>query len=431
MNALAVAAALLFAAAGAAQDLAYEGAPIHYERETTDDPVARLVAKLAASELELEYDARHGWLPSVLDALSIPATTQTLVFSKTSFQNRLISPNNPRALYFGDDVYVGYVPGGDVIELSSVDPEQGPIFYALEQARGDRPNIRRDDAGCLQCHASPTTRGWPGHLIRSVHPDPDGFPILSSGSFTTTPSSPIAERWGGWYVTGDVGRNAHLGNRVVTATEGDRRVAPGVAEASLDTQLAPGRHLRSDSDVVALLVLEHQTHAHNAIARGRYETLRALDYQKTLNRSLGDPPGTLSDSTRRRLDRAATDVVDALLLTGEAPLDGPIRGASPFAAEYAARGPHDAEGRSLFELDLERRLYRHALSPMVYADALERLPTPLLTRVFEQLLARLGADESSEPALAILTATHPTFGRWRASREAAAPAEEPAEPKDG
>ena len=196
------AACLLSPPRATAQRASFERPPIAYLNREVDDRVARLAEKLAACEVELPYDEDHGYLPAVLSALKVPVSSQTLVFSKTSLQLRRISPRRPRAIYFSDDVYVGWCQRGDVLELAATDPRQGAIFYTIEQAETERPRIVRDRGQCLSCHASSRTQDVPGFLVRSVYADGAGRPILGSGTFTTDHTSPFEERWGGWYVTG-------------------------------------------------------------------------------------------------------------------------------------------------------------------------------------------------------------------------------------
>ena len=86
--------------------------PINYRSENLTDPVALLQKRIDHGEVKLDYEPKHGYLKSVLEKLAIPIDSQTLVFSKTSFQYKKISPEAPRALYFNDDVYVGQVHDG-------------------------------------------------------------------------------------------------------------------------------------------------------------------------------------------------------------------------------------------------------------------------------------------------------------------------------
>ena len=81
------------------------------------DRIADLQRKIDAGTLKLEFEADHGYLKSLLKILNIPVSSQALVFSKSSFQLHLISPDRPRALYFNDDVYAGWTRGGEDIEI--------------------------------------------------------------------------------------------------------------------------------------------------------------------------------------------------------------------------------------------------------------------------------------------------------------------------
>ncbi|MEO6810837.1 MAG: hypothetical protein ABI353_17105, partial [Isosphaeraceae bacterium] len=194
----------------------FESEPINYLSAPVDDPVARLQKRMDKGEATLTFSQEHGYLDSVLKNLGVLASSQVLVFSKTSFQRTQISASKPRALYFGDDSYVGWVQKGEVLEVATTDPQQGAVFYLLAQEEEEKPVFQRQTHDCLQCHVSSKTRDVPGHLIRSVYPDRSGQPVYNAGTFTTGPESPISERWGGWYVTGTHGKQRHMGNVFVT-----------------------------------------------------------------------------------------------------------------------------------------------------------------------------------------------------------------------
>lgn len=372
----------------------YLGAPIHYEDDRRSDAVARLEGALAEGAVTPAFDAQRGWLPALLAAFDIPLESQVLVFSKTSLQADRISPATPRALYFGDEVVVGWIPGSPIMEVTALDPTQGPTFYALPQS-GERPAFERRDDSCLACHASPRTAGWPGHVIRSVHPDSRGFPILRAGTYRTTQASPLEERWGGWYVTGSHGDQRHMGNVTVAGASEQVDRDAGANVLDLTGRFDLSRYPSPHSDIVALMVLEHQCEMQNLIARASYETRRALDYQRVLNGALGEPAEHVSESTTRRLQRAAEDLVDHLLFKGEAPLSGPIRGTSGFAEAFMARGVRDRAGRSLRDLDLERRLMRWPCSYLVHSAAFRALPAALRSAVWSDLGAILRGDASA------------------------------------
>ncbi len=386
----------LLAAPGPQERDPYLGAPIHYEAEARTDAVTRFVTALREGSVEPRWDPRQGWLPAALEALAVPVESQVLVFSKTSLQSDRISPATPRALYFNDDVVIGWIPGSPTMELTAFDSVQGPTFYAVTQTEDALTFERRDDS-CLACHASPRTQGWPGHLIRSVHPDPRGFPILSAGTFRTTHASPLRERWGGWYVTGTHGDQRHMGNVTVRKGETQVDVERGANVMDLSSHFDVQRYPTPHSDIVALMILEHQCEAQNVLARASYEARLALDYQRVLNEALNEPAEHVSDSTRRRLQGAAEDLVDALLLADEAPLTAPLRGTSGFAERYLAAGKRDAEGRSLRDLDLERRLFRLGCSPLIDSEAFRALPPALLAFVWRDLQAILDTDPGARP----------------------------------
>jgi hypothetical protein len=166
----------------ASAQMEFELPPINYAHGPTNDPVTRLQQEIDAGQVKLRFDAKNGYLPAVLQLLGVPDSSQMLVASQTSFQLRKISPQRPRAIYFNDSVYVGWVQFGDVMELSSVDPRQGAIFYTLEQKETNRPRFVRDQGQCLICHASSRTQSVPGHLVRSVFADRAGVPLLGSGT---------------------------------------------------------------------------------------------------------------------------------------------------------------------------------------------------------------------------------------------------------
>lgn len=377
---------------------------INYEAPPKEDPIARLQAKLAKGGVKLRFDKKHGYLPAVLEALDVPVWSQMLVFSKTSLQFRRISPTTPRAVYFNDDVYIGWVPGGEVVEVSSVDPERGGMFYSLDQDPVDKPRfLRRDD--CLQCHASPKTAGVPGHLVRSVFPDPEGFPITRTTSYVSDHRSPWEERFGGWYVTGTHGKARHMGNvRAPSEAQPDAiDRSAGANITSLERFFDPKVYLSPHSDIAALMVLSHQANGHNLIARANYEIRAALESQRAISEALKEPPGQLSDINRRRIDRSVEILLKYMLFCDEPAFPSPVSGTSAFAAEFPKRGPKDSQGRSLRMLDLNRRLFRYPLSYLVYTEAFDRLPEIARRRFRERLSAILDAARP-EPGYTHLTA---------------------------
>lgn len=382
----------------------YELPPIDYLNAEVDDPVARLAKRIERGETKLPFDSRHGYLPAVLKELDVPVSSQTLVFSKTSLQLSRISPRTPRALYFNDDVYVGFCREGDVLELAATDAKQGPTFYTLEQSSSETPKFVRDRGGCLSCHATSRTRNVPGYLVRSVFADPSGRPRLGSGTFTTDQRSPFQDRWGGWYVTGTHGSMRHMGNTISTDDERTFDREAGANAADLSHYFRTEFYLTPHSDIVALMVMEHQTQMHNAITAANFETRQALHQSFQMNKVMNRPEGFISDSAQRRIASAADDLLRYLLMTDEFPLTDTVAGPTRFAEEFQSRGKRDAKGRTLRELDLQTRLFKYPCSYLIESPAFAALPAEVKTVVFDRLRGILEGEENA-PDFAHLSPT--------------------------
>ena len=412
---LAVAAVLLLAIAAVAQRTdvfvaSFDHPAIAYTATPPTDVIARLNRRIAEGEVTLAFDPETGYLRGVLEALGVRPESQALVFSPTSFQAKLISMDNPRALYFNDSVAVGYVRGAPELEFAALDPRQGVVFYALDQTSTAKPAFVRS-GDCLFCHVSDDyTSGIPGFLLLSTLPRPNEDAY--AGGFATNYRSLFSERWSGWYVTGDPGA-PHLGNRPVSPGDLTRKplTTAGQPLSSLEGVVDMKGYLAPYSDVVALMVLAHQTLMSNLLTRLGWEA-RVADASAT---------------AQARVRGAAADVVDALLFVGEAPLTAPVRGSSGFAAAFSAQGPRDDKGRSLRELDLRRRLMRYPCSYMIYSETFDALPPQAKVAVFARLRRVLsGLEPGSQyrslslvdrrAVLEILTATKPEFAASIPSR---------------
>jgi len=377
----------------------FEQAPIRYSDSKPENCVSRLIEQVAAGETKLEHEPHFGYLRSLLKALDVPMESQMLVFSKTSLQRHCIAPKTPRALYFNDDVYIGFCQQGDVLEISAVDPQLGTVFYTLDQGPLLAPHFRRQTDNCLICHGSSQTREVPGHVVRSVFADASGLPILSSGTFRIDQTSPLEKRWGGWYVTGTHGDQKHLGNLVVQGRidRDDIDNSQGLNQTCLDGRFDTSKYLTPHSDVVALMVLEHQADAHNYITRANFLTRQALHYQQSLNRELREPADKTWDSTKSRIKSAGEPLVEYLLFSGEAELTAPIRGTSGFAEAFARRGPRDRQGRSLRDFDLQTRLFKYPCSYLIYLPSFEALPHEVKDYVLRRMHDVLtGLDQSDK-----------------------------------
>jgi hypothetical protein len=399
-----VTAAVVFASAGSLSAdlggsyvLPLNHEAIQYNSRAVKDPVVQLQEALRKGEVKLEFEPEFGYLRSMLKALDVPLSSQVLVFSKTSFQAPRIAPRLPRAIYFNDTVTVGYVRGGDVLELTAVDAEQGVSFYTLEQEPKAELSFDRQEQ-CLQCHATGATLGVPGLVVRSVFPDRTGMPVFQAGTFVTDHRSPLKERWGGWYVTGSHGAESHMGNTLMEDKKRLETFDPKTGQNVRDLKpyFDTGAYVSPHSDIVALMVLEHQTRMQNLITRIGFESRIAVFDSNVMNKLLGEPPGTLTESGQRRVRNPSEELLRYLLFTDEAPLSGAVAGTSGFAGEYSARGPRDGKGRSLYELDLKTRLLKYPCSPLIYSASFDGLPKPARDYIYRRLWEVLSGQDTSE-----------------------------------
>lgn len=386
----------------------FEGPPINYSKSQPSNRITRLQHQLDNGLLTLQHEPGTGYLRSLLDVLQIPIDSQCLVFSKTSLQLRRISPRTPRAIYFSDDLYVGFCQAGDVLEISAADPQLGTVYYVLSQTppAAGAPVFQRQTDNCLVCHSTSRTEGVPGHLVRSLLVDTSGQPLLAAGSRNVNHSTPIAERWGGWYVTGLHGSQQHLGNLILdrdAATEPPDNSA-GLNQTSLNSRFHTASYLSPHSDLIALMVLEHQVLVHNRIARAAFTTREALHYELSLNEALQNPPGTRLESTTRRIQSAADKLVEALLFCNEAPLTAPLSGTSGFTSIFPVAGPRDSKGRSLRDLDMQTRMFRYPCSFLIHSEAFRSLPDEMLQSVRTKILAVLSSN-NADPKFAHLSAS--------------------------
>jgi hypothetical protein len=381
------------AASAAAADL--DQPPIRYATAPVDNPVSRLQQRIDAGQVLLNHEEHFGYLRSLLRELHVPVSSQTLVFSKTSFQRQRISPRTPRAVYFGDEAYVGMCQNGEVLEVTAVDPQLGAVFYSLGQARTEKPRFVRQNDDCLICHAS-FTQGFPGHLVRSLYTDADGIPILSLGSYRIDHASPLEKRWGGWYVTGTSGKQGHRGNLVLMEDNPPEPISnpAGSNVTDLRNRFNTAAYLSPHSDIVALMVLEHQAELHNRIGRATLEIRLALHEEAEINKILGRPAGYRSETTVHRIAAVGEPLVQYLLFSGEAKLTEPVTGTSNFTHEFSARGPHDRRGRSLFQLDVRHRLFRYPCSYLIYSTAFDAMPPPVKEYVWRRLWDVLTGKET-------------------------------------
>ena len=365
------------------------GSMLRYETEYPSIPyttgkrterVAALIDRIERGETKLTHDAERGYLESLLAELSIDASSQTLVYSQTSLQGKLINPKTPRAIYFNDDVYVGYVQDGP-IEIASLDPNLGPVFYLLEQS-APKPKFSAELGRCMSCHDSYslTGGGVPRFIVGSGYTGTTGMLVSHEGWILVSDRTPLKSRFGGWYVTGQHGNQVHLGNIVIkTIYDFDKLEELRVGNLdTLDGLVDTKPYLTNTSDIVALLVLQHQADVQNLITRLSYDAR------------------TAADKREEPLEETAERLLRMMLFVDAVEYTEPIAGDARFAEQFASRATRDAEGRSLRDFDLTRRLFRYPLSYVVYSPAFDALPEQAKSIFQRRLSEVLSGSDTSE-----------------------------------
>jgi hypothetical protein len=347
---------------------------IKYLTTDTDTAVDRLNAKLRDGSAKLVFDEKTGYLKSVLELLQVPVESQVMVYTQTSLQAQHIRMDNPRAIYFNDSVSVGYIRGAGLIEVTAHDANMGTIFYAINQVPATQATFGRDTQ-CLRCHLSWDTLGVPGLSVLTTFPRKSEADYANGG--TVDHYRPIDERWGGWYVTGKKVPAKHMGNLPLIMS----KPIAVPARPSLEGQFDLSGYLTPYSDVVALMVLDHQAHFINLVTRATWET------------RLGD---------QMRIAESAATLADYMLFVEEAPITGGMEGSSGYAEKFMAMGPKDSKGRSLRDLDLKTRLQKYPLSYLIYSPAFRALPEAPKNLVMGQI-NRVLSGEVTGPKYAHLT----------------------------
>jgi hypothetical protein len=356
---------------------------IKYSTAPLSNVVADVNKKILDGALQLTFEGRSGFLRSALDALQIPVDSQLLVFSRASLQGKQISEQNPRAVFFNDRVALGWVRGGDLLEVAAHDDTAGVVFYTLDQ-RPDAPGPPQFKRAfiCLGCHMAGDTLGVPGFLMFSTN-RPDPSQPFNLPRFVDQ-SDPLERRFGGWFVTGSSGTAPHMGN-AAAALDG----RPTRELTSVDGLFDADGYRTLSSDIVAHMVFTHQVGMTNLLTRAAWQA-RVAD--PALH-----PPYTAAPGEEERIalmmKGVAREVVDHLLFVDEAALADRVRGQSGFAGHFSASGPRDRKGRSLTELDLNRRLLKYPCSFLIYSPAFDALPPRAKNPIYQRLWDVLSGTE--------------------------------------
>lgn len=346
-----------------------------YWNRPLTDPFTKFKQELEAGRAQLDTTGEKECLLSLLKALRIPASSQMLIFSTTSLQLSLISPRNPRALYFNEDVYVGFIPGGK-FEIVSLDPQAGGIFYIFPVPRaGETVRVERSTR-CMNCHSREDTGYVPGLVVKSVVPGPTGGSLQSFRQGLTGHGIPYRDRFGGWYLTGKHGIAEHWGNLIGRLNEGKLSKQP----------IEPGRHFDfnrypvSTSDVLPQLIHEHQVGFANRVIEAVYFT----------RETLGTKAQPATPQQAQALDAKARALTRYMLFADEPPLpSGGVEGDAAFKQEFLATRRALAGGASLKDLDLKTRLFRFRCSYMIYSAVFQGMPEAMKQRVYRRLAQAL------------------------------------------
>ena len=308
---------------------------IQYSTRPTRDAIVKLNESLEKGSVTLEFDSLpRGYLASVLKAFDITPASQTLVFSENSLQRDHISRETPRAVYFNDNVAVGWAKGADTIEATVLDATQGIQFYTIRQVKQPAPRLTRR-ADCLQCHLLPQTHGVPG-LLDDERAAVVGQPSRVRPGVGNGPSDADGGPMGRMVRDGNAGPGEASRQRagaarpdVLRARQRPRRQL-ATASGAFDTSA----YLTPHSDVVALMVLNHQTRMSNLLTRLGWQA-RIAAARRLRSRALAAAGSSRHGVRARRLHVVRGRGADCRQ---------PVRGASAFTTEFPSQGPARQEG---------------------------------------------------------------------------------------
>jgi hypothetical protein len=348
-------------------DYGIDRPPHDYWTRPLGDGFSRVKGDLESGKTELDRSSELAFVRSLLRVLDVPESSQMLVFSATSLQQAQISPGNPRALYFNEELYIGWVPGGK-IEIVSVDPQAGAIFHMFRIPRGGEM-IRPDrSTKCINCHMNEDTRWVPGLVSKSVVPGPNGGSLMAFRKEQNGHGVPLKERFGGWYLTGKHKITEHWGNVAGRFNAGELTKVPLDAGTRFDA----GRYPVATSDVLPQLLHEHQVGFDNRFIEAVYKT-RALAVAK-------------SASAGAELDKMARELTRYVLFADEVPLpNGGIEGDPAFVQAFARNRRAVPPGASLKDFELKTRMFKFRCSYMIYSPLFAGLPVELKMRIYKRM----------------------------------------------
>lgn len=361
--------------------------PIHsYLHQTPRDPFSKFVKKIEKGDIELNFNSEKEYLLSLFEELNISPFSQLLVYSTTSLQLSRISPSNPRAIYFNDDIYLGYVPGGQV-ELIGIDPELGAIPYIFNLPIKDdlkHPSIYRSKR-CMKCHASEETKGVPGLLLSSVIPGPGGGTIDAFRRGIFGHSVPYEERFGGWHISGDHPFSNSWANYTGIMQDGIIKKIPNPPGKYFSWNKYPTQQ----SDAIPHLILEHQVGFSNLCISITYR-LRQINNQGSNKNATDEYSKIIKNETDKLLSYILFQK-EAKLPKNRLSLD------SQFIEDFKNNRNSTAQSKLLRELNLKDRLFQLRCSYMIFSNSFQGLPSEIKKQLLEKLRFILLCDKKNLP----------------------------------
>jgi len=363
--------------------------PHSYRSRKLTDPVSVFMERVNGGAIPAFEEEGKELVKKLLEEFKIPVSSQVFVFTKTSLQRDQVSSDNPRALYFNEDAYLGWMPGGRV-EIASIDPLAGPVFWFQRPLGRKEDLLFRRTGSCLGCHAGSATNYLPGLLGQSVYPLADG---RSAGSIRTFErvghNIPYEQRWGGWMVTG-AGHEAlnHMGNALAVRDQKGLRLekkTAGQAASDLSVFFDPSLHLIEGSDILAMLAHDHQISAHYRINEAQYRMRQVLFDEKLDPDSGREVWEKLPSAHLSALDTSMSRFLKYFLFADEPALKGEIQDGGVYRKDFFANKRVSRHGLSLKDLDLKTRLLKHRLSWMIYSNAFEGIPRAFKEEFYHRL----------------------------------------------
>ena len=376
---------LLFSFSGYSVSLSvnFEDKIHSYHEKKPDDPFAQLKNELESKKIDLNFQNEKDYLNWLLNELYISKHSQLLVYSTTSLQLSRISPYNPRAIYFSDDLYLGYVPGGQ-IEVIGIDPQLGAIPYIFDLPQKNEikhPKIYRSTR-CMKCHASQEFGGSPSLLLSSVIPAHGGGTIDSFRKNSFGHEIQFKDRFGGWHITGHNPFPISWANQIGVMSNNKVGRIPN----------PPGKYFKwekyptKSSSIISHLLLEHQVGFTN----------RCIDIIYRYRELISKTSNLEIDQKRKKfISQGTGKLLNYLLFKNEVPLENfRITSNDAFLNDFQTSSNNSSKLR---RLNLKSRLFDYRCSYMIFSNSFSGLPLEFKIELFNQLFKIMAPKQKSVP----------------------------------